>query len=406
MRKLLLLIILLLMIGIMPTAAQEDEAPLLRMLARIPNSALAREELSYIDYQALIGTREGATAVGSWEEFNTLMDSREDGAGLLIAALNGAKGGPQFLQYIMSADDVSGVLGFDFFEVERAVSFGQPPATVVMVEGDFDEAAVIAAHEARDYTQSEAGDLTLLCSAAGCDQGMMTNLQDRNPSNLFGGELGRSQPVLVGDNWIASSPSDVSLDEVANAADNSLAEQPDYRAAAEALTANGTLRQSWFIQPTSITSVTDMLIGARMTQEQIDALKERFEEDFVPMPAYSLAVLADVVTEDEQQAIIALVFYNEADAEAAAVLFPERLTNSLSLRVNAPFGEVLEDRGVTSVDTEVVTSSNRSVVLVKLHAPLPPSTRVDDRFVASSLPYGVLVDAYFARDLAWLAPTL
>ena len=113
MRKALLLSILMLLIGITPAAAQtEGESPLLRMLARIPNSTLGQEDLSYIDYEALLTTRESVPEVASWDEFNALMDSRDEGSGLFLAALNGVQSGPQFLQYIMSADDVPGVLGF------------------------------------------------------------------------------------------------------------------------------------------------------------------------------------------------------------------------------------------------------------------------------------------------------
>ncbi len=408
MRKILwVLVVLLIVVGAAPTMAQSEETPLMDMLARIPAYVALREYVSYIDYHALLTTRNAVPEIHSWQEFQAQMEGKSAGSGLLLAALNGARSGPDFLSRIMIADNVPGVLGFDFFQIGQAVTFGRPPGEIVILQGDFDQQSVIDAHTARDYTQSDPAEgVTLLCPASGCENGRHTNLQNREPSNLFGGALGRSQPVLLGDGWIASSPS---IDALGTLVDPtpSLADQADFHAAAEALTANGTLLQSWFINPLTMMSVSDILPSGRLTEEQLKALRERLLKDFVPMPPYALAVLADVVTEDEQQAVIALVYVNESNAEEAAALFPERLTNTTSLRTNRPFGDVIADRGVTSVDAAVYPASGgRYVVLVTLHAPLPSDTKNDEgQLVASSRPYGLLVDAYFALDLAWLAPT-
>ncbi|MEP7292470.1 MAG: hypothetical protein ABI835_11840 [Chloroflexota bacterium] len=410
MRKifLLLTLALLLTFGMIAASAQDDDNPLLRMLARIPDTPAARTWLTYADYQALISARPGAPSIGSWDEFVRLNDQRTDESGFFISALMSIQSGPQFYTTnFMQGSEMADVVGFDLFEIERAAEYGEPPAQVTLLEGDFNAEAVRSAHEARDYTQTQMGDLSLLCPATGCDNGNQYEIANRILSNPFGGELGRSQPVLVGDQLIASSPDDQALNGVALAIagdQNTLADDADYRAAVEAISANGTVLQAYFINPADVASLSAGIIP-RLTQEQIDALREELEGDFAPLPQYNLLALADTVIGDEQQALVALVFSNSAAAEAAAALFPERLNHYISLAVNQPFEDILAGRGVTSVDTSIdESSSGRTTLLIRLHSPLPDTTiPEDDRIPSISLPYSLLVRALLQRDLGWLA---
>jgi hypothetical protein len=409
MRKPLVMLALLFMImAVVPAAAQivpSEDTPVVRMLSHIPNTIEARTELSYVDYQAILAARPDVPKFNTFAEFEAAF--RGENGNLVMATLNGIQSGPSFLQYLLQSEDLPELLGFDFFDIAQAVSFGTPPAEVFIVQGDFDPAAVIAAHQARDFTQDELNDITLLCGAAGCENGMVQNLMERNPANIFGGNLGRSQPTLVTDTWIATSPSIDMITEVAETdVERSLAEQPDYRSAVEAVEANGTLLQSWFVLPSDVLPVSDMLAMGQLTEEQSEALEERLKEDFVPIPAWNLALLADVATETDQQAIVALVYTDHEDAEAAAAQFPARLLNATSMMTMQSFGEILADRGMTSAEVNIYPSTReRYAVLVTLHSPLPSNVRAEDGYTeASSLVYGILPRAFLTRDVAWLAP--
>lgn len=410
MRKPVLLALLLLWITIFPASAQdaESESPLLRMLARIPDTPAARDSLTYVDYRALIAARPGAPLVEDWQAFESIMDRDGADADLLMGALMGVQSGPAFFgRYFMEGGAMSEIVGFDPFTIARAAEYGQPPDTVTILEGNFDADAVIAAHEARGYTVDESADLTLLCASDGCDTGNMMNLRDRNPANPFGGDLGRSQPVLLGESIVASSPSLDALNGAVSAIagdKDSLADNPDYRAAAEALAGHGAVLQAYFVEPSLIAPLSAAIANPRLSPEALEALRERLQAEFVPMPFYHLAVLADSATDAEQVALVALVFASEADAQSAADLFPARLEQYVSLAVQQPFAELLADRGVTSIDAEIIpASTGRSVLVLALHAPLPADEDEDGRTPASSLVYSLLVRAYMQRDLGWLA---
>jgi len=185
----------------------------------------------------------------------------------------------------------------------------------------------------------------------------------------------------------------------------SLADQPDYRAAAEAISANGTLIQTYLIQPADISSVTAMLVSTRISAALVKQITAQLQADFIPVPAYNLVALADTATATEQQALVALVYTTQAKAEAAAALFPKHLQDYMSLVTHQSMSKIAGRTGVTSVDASIYSAStDRFVMVLTLHAPLPSNVIPADATMpqASSLVYALLVRAYQSRDLRWL----
>ncbi len=408
MRKWAILIGLILIIGILPADAQDDTSSLIDMLARVPNTSAAHDNLSYVDYQALFAVvRPDAPVIHSWQDFDAANGTGE-GAPSINVLLN-INGGPALFQYgFGERETIPTTMGFDLFGINRALEFGQPPNNVTLIEGDFDHNAVIAAHEARGYTVSETDGLTLLCGAEGCDAGNQISMTNIDRSNVFGGELGRSQPVLIGDGVIVSSPN---LDEVEATAStlagnsDSLADQPDDHAAAEAITASGVLTQAYFIAPINISTANESLMMSTMSDAQIAKVRAQLEADFVPLPPYTLCAIADTATSTDEQAIVALVYETRSDAEDAAALFPDHLTRYQSLLTGQSMGDMLDDRGVTTIKASIFSaSSNRTVLLLTLSAPLNGAE--GGQSAQSSAIYRLLINAYFARDLGWLATAL
>lgn len=412
MRKLLILLVMALMLSVIPASAQdESENAFIELLSKIPFSEAAREWFTYIDYQALTSARPGVPEISSFAEFEELMDADTEESELFMSALMSIQSGPSFFATsFMQGAETPAAVGFDLFQIARAAEYGNPPGNVTILEGDFDASAVIAAHESRDYTQTESGSLTLLCPADGCDSGAMQNLRERNVANPFGGNLGRSQPVLASDQWIVSSTSDTALVQVSEAVSaglDTLADQPDYRAAAEAMSASGTVIQAYFINPAQLGgSDPAAIVGSRMTQEEIEAIRERLMENFVPMPPYTLIGLSHAVSGDQEYTIVALVYKDEASAEAAAAMFPERLENYTSLVTQQSFADILADRGVTTIEPSVYeASTGRFVMSLTFSNPLPGTEIPEGSPGMRSLGmvYAAFTRAYVSRDLGWLA---
>jgi hypothetical protein len=396
---------LLLVTAFTSVFAQADDTPLLQMLARIPDSENGRDFLTYADYQALVAARPGAPSVNSWADFTAL--SKEQSA-LFISALSGLNSGPDFyVRGLMQLADMPQVVGFDLFDIQRAASYGQPPSQVGLLEADFDPDAVIAAHTARGYTHATEDGMTLLCGAKGCDD-MSLNLDGVNPANPFGGSLGRSQPVLIGDGVIASSASIGAVAELASTLvgeTHSLAAQPDYHAAAEAITQDGTLLQAAFIRPADIPQASAAAMRSNLSSEQTQAILGQIKADFVPLLQYNLIAFADTASADQQTTLIALVYTNHDQAETAAATFPARLAQAESIQTQRSFGDMLDDRGVTATDVSIYdASSNRSVVVIALHSPLPSATTPEsEQPEPMSRVYALLIRALYAQDVGWLA---
>ena len=72
------------------------------------------------------------------------------------------------------------------------------------------------------------------------------------------------------------------------------------------------------------------------------------------------------------------------------------------------FREMLDERGVTSIETTVEETEDRATLLLTLHAPLPGTDATDDQLGPPSigLIYSLFVNAYLRRDLGWLATSL
>lgn len=415
MRKWFIFSLLIVILGAASVSAQEeDSSPLLDMLAKIPADLSAQEWLTYIDYHAIMDARPGAPTPTSWSEAADILEQEDQEHALFMSALMSYQSGPSEIpQGLFRAGETIDAIGLDLFAVDRAIQFANPPSSVTILEGTFDTEAITSAYAELDYTESDEAGLMLLCPANGCDTGMEQNLATRNPANIFGGQLGRSQPLLVGENWLASSASDTALNSVVAAVSDeseSLADLPAYQLAANALSAKGTVLQSYFILPTMIGgSITDILLmNSRMTQEQVKAILERLEVDFEPIPAYSLVVLAEVATAEEDLTVITLIYPDGETAAAAAEVLPERIEKYTSLVTQQQFSEMLEERGVTSVDTEVVEGEERAALVLTLHASLPETDTPDgaSRPQQLGLVYALFVRSYMARDLGWLATTL
>ena len=277
--------------------------------------------------------------------------------------------------------------------------------------GRFDPEAIARAFAARDFSATEVGRRTLLCGPGGCDSGLQFDLERRDPDNPFGGQLGRLEPLAVSTSDVLSSASGDTLRAMLAAVDGtvpSLASDPAYRAAAEALAAEAPVTQATFVPSVLVgADVVGMLLeGVEEAMARLEAIAATFE----PIAPPELVAFGDAATSSEQIATIALVYRDAEDARRAAEVIPERLETMESVRDRRPIRDLLDERGVGRVQGQVRTSADgsRSVAVIALRAPLPigepdPGTGM---LTASSPVYRLLVNMLTSRDTLWLAPQL
>lgn len=402
-----------------PLAAQEAEmSPIVQMLRSTPDNAESRDFLSYVDYERLVATRPGAIHPTTYEEYLQLNDAADERVREYNAAIRGSYSGPD-LSYLFSyLQDAPRLLGIEFFDIDQGMTYGQPPRTVTLFQGEFDTSSVRSAYLARNYKEESLNDLLLFCGENGCEGGTILDLAGREPGDPFGGQLGQQQPVLLVEaeaapTQLISSRYLESLEATANtiAADEmSLIDDPSYAAAVAAISNEGILLQAQFIAPRYLIDLGDPAAMLGMTPDEIEALIESLDEaasEFEPLPFYSLAVLADTVVGDEQVALAGLVYPNIDYAETAAALLPTRIENYTSRVAGQSLTELLSERGA-SFETTTYTDDETgfSVALVQFRAPLLPEADDTTPPPSSSLVFNLLARGFGVRDLGWLSPQL
>ncbi len=420
------IVLVLTTFGLSITLAQDplDQQPLMKMLARIPNISASRTEIYFNDRVAVEAAYPPAKMPKDWAEFDAISKSKGENPDLLPVDLWWRVWRNQqsalSARYIVSAVDSPSVVGFDYFQIEQEMTYGTPPAVGTQFAGHFDLDAVRAAFSNRDYTRQDNTDAELWCSANGCDSVTKLNLKDRNPANPFGGELGRSQPLLIEDNALVSSGDATVMQEhidVITGKEQSLAQLPQYRAAVDAITSDGNLLQAYFwdgevLARMRMLSLTTAVLGANAKPELIKKFLQDMLKDYKPIPMYELLAFADVATDTEQVGEVALVYSSEADAKAAAEVLPQRIDTYVSLAVKKPLIELLHERRVDSPKVDIVESNGKYVLVLKLATPkatIEELQKLDIKdpnppaVTAPGLIYRLLVSAAMQRDLGWLS---
>jgi hypothetical protein len=387
MRFLLLLLSLLIVLPVQAQTETPDPHPLLQLLALVPDN----DGLDIVYYSDMVAAETALPAAGSyatWSELEAARNGSEEERNAVRLWLNKfpTTGAPNLARYLMQADSFPETMGFDLFDIKRALSFGTPPSQVQIFEGDFNAASITAARTANGFKQTEIGGFPAWCSEDGCDTGMNVSLVTRNTADIFGGELGRKQPGVLIDIFLLSSPDLIAVEAVAAAYNNehdSLADNPVYTAAVEAITQEGLLRQAAFIPPDAIEKSTNS----------------------APLPPYELLVIADSATEEEQRAVIALVYADADDAQTAAEILPSRWEQAQSHVAQRAWKDITAD-SFTELEAPTIYESENGVSVVALTFSYPPMLdKPDDETVQviTGLVYLRFLQALFARDLMWLA---
>lgn len=395
---------------VLPIHAQDDPPPILEILALVPDTARAYF-VGYSDIRAAELARPGAAQPESFADLMELNDADDPAAALWLGAL--PPSGLTAINYLFAAGaDMPDVMGFDFMAIDRAVTFGEAPAKADIYMGDFDQEAVDAALTGQGFVADELDGFPLWCSAEGCDAGSRVNVQGRNPANLFGGELGLQQPiVLTGDSLYSSRDYRVveAITERANGEKRSLAEVPEYQTAVEAMTTtpDTLLRQAYFIHPLLINpfSMTMAMFGERAGNEDVGTALAELKEQYGELPTYRLLAFADYADDENQYSTVIMVYESAEDAQIALELIPQRIEIGESLRMRRPLKDLFDER-TESLNTFVIeddTTGLSAAVFEWVYDQTPIEPDETGLYRQPGIAYRFLLDALFARDTLWLS---
>jgi len=401
-----------------PVTAQEAPPTpqnLAEAIAYIPDIPLSRN--SIVGYGALHVAEQYISDLSPVDSTAAWLDQSRAERTAWAMAFPSTAGIPTLTETFSEAERVPEVMGFDLFDIQYMLSFGRPPNTAQMLFGDFDPAAVIAAHEARDYSQGpEFGPFQKICQPDGCNAPTRMVPRERLLANPFGGNLGIEQPVIVSENLVMSSGATPTLElitEMLVEDETTLAEDAAYLATARLLDASGLLRQAMLIPPQTINALYDRTPANEQDAARLENLRETARGLFSPfgnLPEYELIGFGDVIqVENEQlQAVMLLTYATQEDAEAAAGILNGRLGLIDQLETSVTpltYASLFNDRGFEVLPVEVVTDEATGISAAVLTWSGELLTSVED-FAEAPIPpqdiYNLLAQMLYNDDLPWL----
>ena len=395
----IILALVLLVAGVAPAVAQDGSSqdqpqPLLAMLAMVPDNDLVQGQgwaaVRYADFQALY-TSEGI------EDMRTpLLMNLVPLPGMLMRLV----AGPNALMYVFtSIDQMQQVVGFEWIaSVNRSLEYGTPPRTALILDGTFDASAISTALSARGFEETDVSGVPVYSRF---EDGQVS-LQDSEPADPFGGHLGMAARIAVFPGYLANSSYwDTTKGIIAAAQGDqpSLADNPNYHALADAITApDGLLIQALFFD------VADL---GFLPADPAAALAGQGAEDptagYGPLMPYSLAVLADRQEGQDQVHLIGLVY---PDADTAGPAADEVATRIQAFALPQQEETLVAHYGA-QVSSRVYTSdaTGLAVAVVEVRYPLPADRKdaATGQFISGGMMYRNWVQAIMQRAFFVLA---
>ena len=389
---------LIVMHTFIPVMAQDEPSEPINilpdLLALTPYTEIAQNYFSFVDYDAVTTARQGAIRPLNSDALYSNFAPYEHWWRALMGVSSGLPG-----DYVMMwMEDDENTNGVSYFDMNASLVYGNIPEQVTMILADYDPQSVIGVHQERDYTLTQEANYSLLCSADGCDAGNMMSVISRDPRYIFGGKLGREQPILLFDDVLVSSPYLALVEDHMALLDGELGhlgENMDYRAIAEAVTMGGV----------EIVMQGDIMPASAIQMALPDDQDYSYANDF---PDYSLLAIVDGATTEEQVARIMLVYDNEADAELASAEIPQRLEHYQPLYGRRTILEIFE---VAEAELDVYVLApegvDRYITVVELRTAIPLKLRSDEGDnVDSSTLYRIWIQTVLGGDALWLLPSL
>lgn len=383
-------------------AAEDRLTPLLRF---VPPAALAgpQDAVSFVDLAAVrsvLADQVSPTAMETWSE-----------ADRALATLMRATNLPPMLADYAQNDGASGFagmeahLGFGWDDVERAIGFGAPPATTLVLAGTprvTDAAAIGEALAAGGFAVEEREGHPFWWRLSD----NASDLASRDPSHPLRGAIGGSaragilsEAFVAAGNWAA-------IDAVL-AQDAAAGTSPDLAALAHALN-QPVAEEGVLLQAYLMPGAVDLAPGAELAgrtdldDEALAALRERLlSGEGSGVPRYRAVAFGDRQEGDRAVAVVALLYDSEEAAQAAAEAVPAAMAALQSTATSRPYTELLP----YAVAAQVVHAGGgggRHLALITFSTELAPVE--GGPLTVSPAPYRRLIDMLYRRDLGFLAP--
>jgi hypothetical protein len=205
--------------------------------------------------------------------------------------------------------------------------------------------------------------------------------------------LGRKQPLafVPPDTLLSSASNEVVEAMLASfqSPSSSILDAPEYRAAAEAITARGTLLQAVLVPPA--------MVGGEPGQGDVSSA-----------PPYELLVIAHVRDTKDVLTLVGFVYPTERLAAEAGNMLVPAFNAAQSVRASRPFSEMVADRGgtISQGKTFVSQADGYAVALLEFRSPVEspePVTNGDSEAPTPSAQiFRLLIQSLYARDASWL----
>ncbi|MBN1967216.1 MAG: hypothetical protein JW910_21360 [Anaerolineae bacterium] len=305
-------------------------------------------------------------------------------------------------QYLMQSP-MRPFYGFDLFNADRFISAGMPPVEVAVIEHNLDNAAIAAALTASGYeVKSEEPESTLYGFLE--DNESALALRDTVPRVGLTGALNRIALLDGGPMIIARATGLVTTALGAQRGDTpSLADNVAFRAAALALedpflADTGELVGAMLFDAAAFEFDDPFaVLGAHVTSEQLEELRERYRlDEVIRLFSYQAVALATRHTEGATYLIVAAVFTPGTDAAHFAGVLGARMQDYVSLQTQQP----LSDRW-TFDRASGVTVEGQPVGLVVMRVPDPPIAPEGEMANAAVFSW---IQLEAARDYLFLSP--
>lgn len=331
-----------------PLAAQDSgdsaDSPMLNLFRFVPNRPAYREWLQYGDLHAWYESWEFVP----FESREALMalEGTDDRAAQAFLWVMGYQVSPPdvfSLQTIMD-EDLHSVYGFDIFTARRMLMAGLAPEEITVIEHTAESTGITDSLESVGY-ETESIEGGTLYSRSEANE---ATLQEMPISRAV--QLGNLNRIALLDALLVTARSTEVVESALEAeADEipSLADDAAYRALATVLEGDELLAETGeltgaIIVAASQVSAPALYIGVPGVQP--DVVNTYYEETGA-LPPYMLAAFATRHKPGTTYQVIALVFPQSVDGDAAAETLEARIRNYTSYRFRMPFSEILERQG-------------------------------------------------------------
>ena len=338
-----LLVIVLALSPLLPAEAADSTSALFDLLERVPQMSFDDGWFGYVDYGVLLNAFPGSRQPASVADYRSLLEE-QDWPDTMNAYRSITTGPAEFLLNLDMGERVLAESGIDLFAIERGLVLGNPPAEQIWLEGQFEPDEVETSLLSRGYeeVQSDSGSFRIFAPDGDIAGGTAIDLTQTDPAFIFGGDLGRSWPVMLSDSLIWSTADAAAVQAIAERTETSLLAFPGLRSLLTAVdsAAGGSIGQLHVMALPAIGfDIPDLSDPDLMLPVETGLKRDR------PLSPYFALALAQRFEDEAQWIDLALVFDSPETAKAAGDILQYRLLDAVSQRSLQSISESVSGMG-------------------------------------------------------------